>query len=188
MQAPGGVAKRRADLPLAHPLRDDEEEVREPGQLLLLRPPCREPEVALELARECAERLGTPVVLQVELAGSARMQVAPKPVRFHLGGPRADPVLGPPGGQTVVLVGSGGLGERAEEGVDPKAVGEQLVRPVAVVGTHGRSETRMPFASAISARPGFVRYQHAGGLPSPKPLPTESDETRPRSFRSFIRC
>jgi hypothetical protein len=30
-------------------------------------------------------------------------------------------------------------------------------------------------APAISLRPAFVRNQHAGGLPSPKPVPTEDD-------------
>ncbi len=51
MQAPDRVAKRRADLPLAHPLRNDGEEVRKPGELQLLGPSRREPEVALELSR-----------------------------------------------------------------------------------------------------------------------------------------
>jgi len=74
VQAPDRVAKGRADLPLAHLLRNDDEEVRKPGELLLLRPSRREPQVPLELPGERAERLGTPVVLQVELACTAGMQ------------------------------------------------------------------------------------------------------------------
>jgi hypothetical protein len=95
------VVKGRADLPLAHPLRNDEDEVRKPDELLLFRPPRREPEVALELPRERAERLGAPVVLEVELARSTGVQVPPEPVRLDLGGPCADPVLGSPGRQVA---------------------------------------------------------------------------------------
>ena len=75
------------------------------------------------------------------------MQVAPEPVGLDLGGLRADPVLGPPGVKAVPLVGPGGLGEGAEERVHPEAVGEQQVRPVAVVGN-----------------PGKIRCSHALGL------------------------
>ena len=49
MDRPERVAKGRADLPLAHPLRNNDEEIGKPEKLLLLRPPRREPEVALEL-------------------------------------------------------------------------------------------------------------------------------------------
>jgi len=96
MDGPDGMTKGRADLALAHPLRNDEEEIREPRKVLLLRPPRREPEVALELARQRAERLGAPVVLQVELARPAGMQVAPEAVGLDLRGLRANPVLGSP--------------------------------------------------------------------------------------------
>src|SRR6266542_5818873 len=66
------LAKCRADLPLAHPLRHYEEEVRKAGEVPLLRPASGEPQVALELSREGADRLRPAVVLQVELAGPRR--------------------------------------------------------------------------------------------------------------------
>jgi hypothetical protein len=102
--------------------------------ILILGPPRREPQVALEFPGERAERLGAPVVLEVELAGPACVQVPPEAVRLHLGGPGSDPVLGPPGDETVALVGSGGLDQPAEERVDTEAVGEVLATSVALVG------------------------------------------------------
>jgi hypothetical protein len=35
-------------------------------------------------------------------------------------------------------------------------------------------------ASAITERPGLMRFQHTGALPSPRPIPTEKLETNPR--------
>jgi hypothetical protein len=73
VQAADRVAKGRAELPLAHPFRNDDEEVRKPGELLLLRPPSREPQIALELPGERVEHLRATVVLEVELACAAEM-------------------------------------------------------------------------------------------------------------------
>src|SRR6266508_156226 len=56
MQGAGRVTERRADLPLAHLLRNDEAEVRKPNKLPLVRPPRRESEVALELPGARAAR------------------------------------------------------------------------------------------------------------------------------------
>src|SRR6266545_1551739 len=184
MQGAGRVTERRADLPLAHLLRNDEEEVRKPNKLPLVRPPRRESEVALELPGERAECLGAPVVLQVELARSAGMQVPPEPVGLDLGGPGADPVLRPPGGKAMALVASGGLGERAEERVHPEAVGEQLVRSVAVIGDPWK--VRGPDALGLSE----LGQAELGEEPARRgpPLPTVKDEMNPRSLSSFIRC
>jgi hypothetical protein len=138
VQARGRRAVGGGDLLLAPLLRDEDEEVREPRELLLPRPARPEAQVALELARERAARLGGPVVLEVELADSAGMQVASEPVGLHLGGPGPDPVLGPPGGQAMALEGSGDLGERAEERVHPQPMGDHLARAVAGVRHPGK--------------------------------------------------
>jgi hypothetical protein len=57
------------------------------------------------------------------------MEVPSEPVGFDLDRSGPDPVFRPPGGQTVALEGSGGLGEGAEERVDPEAVSDELVGP-----------------------------------------------------------
>jgi hypothetical protein len=188
VQAPYRVAKRRADLPLAHPFRNDEEEVRKPAEIVLLGPPRREPEVALELSRQRAERLGAPVVLEVELAGPTRVQIPPEPVRLDLSGFRADPVLGAPGGQAVVLVGSGGFDQGAEERVDAEPVGEVLLPRYPPSGIQGRSEARTPLTSAQAPRRALVRNRQSGGRPSRKPLLGVNEAMSPRSLSSFSRC
>jgi hypothetical protein len=63
-----------------------------------------------------------------------------------------------------------------------------LLVPVGRIGHPREVKSRTLLASAISTRSGFVRCQHAGALPSPKPLPTEKDETNPISFSSLIWC
>ena len=103
-ERPGGVQARgcRAvgggDLSLALLLRHEDEEVREPNQVLFPRPPRCEAQVALELARERAACLRGPVVLEVEIARSARMQVAPEPVGLDLRRFGADPATWPGSG------------------------------------------------------------------------------------------
>jgi hypothetical protein len=104
VQASDRVAKGRCDLPLALPLRNDGEQVRKPGEVLLLGPCRREPQVALKLPGERAERLRAPVVLEVELARAAGMQVPSEPVGLDLRGPGPDPVLGAPGVKAVPVV------------------------------------------------------------------------------------
>jgi hypothetical protein len=74
-------------------------------------------------------------------------EVRPEPVRLDLRGPGPDPALGSPGGKAMALVGSGGLGERAEERVDAEAVGQQQVGPVAVIGDPG--QLRCPHAFGV---------------------------------------
>ncbi len=66
------------------------------------------------------------------------MQVASEPVGLDLGGSSPDPVLRPPGGQTVAFVPSRGLRQRAEEGVDAQAVSEHVASSVAVIGDPGQ--------------------------------------------------
>jgi hypothetical protein len=188
VQAPDRSAKCGCDLPLAHSLRDEDEQVREADKLLLPGPIVCEPEVALRLAEERTERLGAPVLLQVELARAARMQVAPEPVGLDLRGFRPDPVLGAPCREAVGLDPPGGLDERAEERVHPEAVGEQQVGPVAVVGDP--RQVRDPDALGVGDldNSDLCEVPACWRLPSPKPLPTVKDETRPRSLSSFIRC
>src|SRR5262245_66674069 len=77
LQTPDRETKRGVDLPLAHPLRDDDEDVREPRRLPFLRPVGCEPQVALELPREGADGLGPAVVLEIELARPGWMQIPP---------------------------------------------------------------------------------------------------------------
>jgi len=136
-------------------------------QLLLRRPPRRELEVALELSGQRAEGLGAPVVLEVELTRPVRVEVPPEPVGLDLRRFRANPVLWTPGDETVALVGSGGLGERAEERVDAEAVGEHLTRPVAVIGNPG--QVRGSDVLRLGDRgKAFLREEPAGRRP---PLP-----------------
>jgi hypothetical protein len=88
----------------------------------------------------------------------------------------------------MALLGSGGLGERAEERVDPQPVGEHEVRPVARIGDPGK--VRDPHVLRVrdldQAR--LREVPARGSSPSPKPLPTEKDEIKPISFSSLIRC
>src|SRR5215204_2400395 len=87
----------------------------------------------------------------------------------------------------MALEGSGGLGERAEEGVDPQPVGEHEVRPVARIGDPGK--VRDPHVLRVRDLDQARRCEvPAGGRPpSPNPLPTGTLETNPLAFSSRIR-
>jgi len=95
------------------------------------------------------------------------MQVPSEAVWLDLDRFRSDPVLGPPGGQAVLLEGPGGLRERAEERVHPEAVGDQLVGSIA--GIRDPGQVRGPDVLGVGdLDQAFLREVPAGGSP---PLP-----------------